>query len=163
MKGGEAKRNRGKNWIIVKVLFYVYDDLSQHGAIEGHSLANGWMCPLYKKNKQDDIANYRPITLLNTDYKLLTKAMSLGLSEVISGMIHPDQAGFMPGRMIQDQARLAKTMIDWAESTETNGVIVSLDQEKAYDKIKHDYIRQTFEAFTRPLICQPTSSTSSSR
>jgi hypothetical protein len=111
------------------------------------SLADGWMCPLYKKNERDNIANYRPITLLNTDYKILTKAMSLALSEVVSEMVHKDQAGFMPGQKIQDQIRLAQLIINWAECTSNNGVIISLDQEKAYDKIKHDYIKKIFNAF----------------
>ena len=56
------------------------------------------MCPIYKNKEADDIANYRPITILNTDYKILTKAIATHLTEVAPSVIHPDQAGFIRGR-----------------------------------------------------------------
>lgn len=42
------------------------------------------MCPLYKKNDRTDISNYRPITCLNTDYKLFTKILAERFAEVIT-------------------------------------------------------------------------------
>jgi len=56
------------------------------------------MCPLYIKNDKADIANYRPISLLNIDYKLMTKALSLKLAVAAPKIIHQDQAGFVPGK-----------------------------------------------------------------
>ena len=108
------------------------------------------MCPLYKKKDRWDIANYHPITLLNSDYKLYTKILAMRLAMVIHSVVHPDQAGFIPGRQISDQTQLCRTMVDYAEATEENGVIVALDQEKAYDKIAHDYLWQALEAFGIP-------------
>jgi hypothetical protein len=90
---------------IIGILLAVYQDISTYGSIEGDSLADGWMCPMFKKNARDDIANYRPITLLNSDYKILTKTMSLALAEVVSKMVHPDQAGYRADRF--------KTRFDW--------------------------------------------------
>ncbi|EPS95420.1 hypothetical protein FOMPIDRAFT_1054147 [Fomitopsis schrenkii] len=40
------------------------------------------MCPLYKKKDRREIANYRPITLLNSDYKIYTKVLAMRLAEV---------------------------------------------------------------------------------
>jgi hypothetical protein len=108
------------------------------------------MCPIYKKKDVRDIANYRPITILNTDYKIFTKALSTKLSEVASKLIHEDQAGFLPGRSIFDQVKLSKLIIDYAEATGNDGIIVALDQEKAYDKIAHDYLWKTLEKFALP-------------
>ena len=65
-------------------------------------------------------------------------------------IIHVNQAGFIPGRNIFDQVKLAKLMIDYAETTEENGVIIALDQEKAYDKITHDYLWKTLNKFNLP-------------
>jgi hypothetical protein len=106
------------------------------------------MCPIYKKKDPTDISNYRPITLLNTDYKLLTKVLAIQLMEPIHNLVHLDQAGFIPGRTIADHIRLAKAIINFAELTEENGAIVALDQEKAYDKIMHDYLWETLNSFT---------------
>jgi hypothetical protein len=107
----------------------------------------GWMCPIYKKKDPTDISNYCPITLLNTDYKLLTKALALQLTESAQHLIHPDQAGFIPRRSIFDHIRLANAIINYAELTDENRAIIALDQEKAYNKIRHDYLWATMDAF----------------
>ena len=108
------------------------------------------MCPLYKKKDPTEISNYRPITLLNTDYKILTKALALQLVDKITHLIHPDQAGFIRNRSIFNQIRLANAIIDYAEVTEKNGAIVALDQEKAYNKIKHNYLWATMDKVSLP-------------
>jgi hypothetical protein len=48
--------------------------------------------------------------------------------------------GFIPKRSIYKNIRLASTIINYAELTKTNSTIVALDQEKAYDRIRHDYL-----------------------
>ena len=79
--------------------------------------------------------------LFNTDYKLLTKVLAIQLMDHIETLIHKDQAGFIPRRSIFDQIKLAET-------------IIALDQEKAYDKIHHDYLWKTLKAFnlSKPFI-----------
>ena len=88
------------------------------------------------------IENYRPLTMLETDYKILTKVLSQKLGVVAPDLIHENQAGFVPGRSLYDHIKLAQLMPDYAESDFKDGLIVSLDQEKAYDKIDHDYLWQ---------------------
>ena len=90
------------------------------------------------------------MTLLNTDYKIYTKALVIKLAEVVHYAIHPNQAGFMPRRSIFDQVKLAQMMVHYAEVTEENGIIVALDQEKAYDKISHNYLWWTLEKYNIP-------------
>ncbi len=125
---------------IVGMMKKVFNDIETHGVCEGTEFADGWICPIYKKKDQREIANYRPITILNADYKILTKILANRVAEVAANLIHPDQAGFVPGRRIMDHIRLSKLMIDYAEAEEENGMIIALDQEKAYDKINHNYL-----------------------
>ena len=106
-----------------------------HGIEENTNFALGWMCPIYKKKDQTEISNYCPITLLNTDYKLLTKVLALQLINHIKNLVHPDQAGFIPNHPIFNNIRLARMIIKYAEIAEEDGTIIVLDQEKAYDKI----------------------------
>ncbi len=108
------------------------------------------MCPIYKKKDPTEISNYRPITLLNTDYKLLTKVLALQLMEEAQNIVHEDQAGFIPKRSIFNHIRLAKVIINYAEIVEEDGAIIVLDQEKAYDKIRHNYLWITLRAFRIP-------------
>src|ERR1700732_929651 len=56
----------------------------------------------------------------------------------------------MPGRSIFDQVKLARMMVHYAEATEENGLIIALDQEKAYDKISHDYLWRTLKKYNLP-------------
>jgi hypothetical protein len=72
------------------------------------------------------------------------------LTAVAPGLVHPDQAGFLPGRSITDQIHLASTFIEYAEDEIQNGALVALDQEKAYDKVSHSYLWKTLEAFNIP-------------
>ena len=65
-------------------------------------------------------------------------------------MIHKDQAGFILKQSIFDHIRLAKTIIKYTKLTHENGAIVALDQEKAYDKIQHDYLWDALERFNVP-------------
>ena len=55
-------------------------------------LNKGCINPIYKKKDPEDVANYRPITLLNMDYKIYTKAISLRLADAIPEIINADQA-----------------------------------------------------------------------
>lgn len=69
----EAKRKEKPSFDIIRTLTLVINDIQVHGVTNDSSFAVGWMCPLYKKKECYKIENYRPITLLNTDYKILTK------------------------------------------------------------------------------------------
>jgi hypothetical protein len=109
------------------------------------------MCPIFKKKDPTEISNYRPITLMNTDYKLLTKILALQLSDHARDLIHSDQAGFIPKCSIFDHIRLAKAVINYTEIAGEDGAIVALDQEKAYNKIRHDYLWKVLETFHIPL------------
>ena len=135
---------------IVKCLTTVYNDIEKYGVSPTTNFAKGWMCPIYKKGDTAEICNYRPITVLNTDYKIMTRILTTRLSVVAPKLVHCDQAGFMKGRRIEDQTELAKLMLNKCEVDEENGVIVCLDQEKAYDKIRHEFIWESLEKYQLP-------------
>ena len=115
------------------------------------NFSDGWMSPIYKeKGERTKVVNYHPITLLNMDYKLLTKVLAIQLASVAPGIIHPSQVGFVPGWKLRNHTQLAHMVMHWAEANEVNGAIVALDQEKAYDKVAHDYLWHVLEKFGIP-------------
>ena len=143
-------KNETPAFNVLQCMHTVLNDIQEHGVDARTQFTLGWMCPIFKKKERDQIKNYRPITLLNTDYKLLTKALSVNLASHIQSLIHPDQTGFIPRRTIFDPIRLAQSMCAYADFMEEDGAIVALDQEKAYDKIDHHYLLKTLERFNLP-------------
>jgi hypothetical protein len=131
----KAQEADSEGFDLTETLAIIFQDIQDHGIDERSDFALGWMCPIYKKKDKREISNYRPITLLNTDYKLLTKVLAIQIMKYVPSMIHPDQAGFIPNRSIFDHIRLAKSIISYAEAMEIDGTIIALDQEKVYDKI----------------------------
>ncbi|KAF8633797.1 hypothetical protein AX17_004355 [Amanita inopinata Kibby_2008] len=135
---------------IVKMLCCVFRDINHHGISPGSNFAEGWLCPLYKKKDRTEITNYRPITVLNADYKILTKIVSQRLTPIAPKLIHEDQTGFIKGRRISDVTELATLLVSSCETNKTNGIIVCLDQEKAYDRIRHDFLWDSLRKFGFP-------------
>jgi hypothetical protein len=135
---------------VAAALASVFNAITAYGVDHEAGFTDGWLCPLYKKKDRTDPVNYRPITLLNTDYKLFTKILAMRLANVVRDLVHPDQAGFIPGRSIFDHVRLSQAMISYAEAEEIDGVIVALDQEKAYDRVRHDYMWKALDTYGMP-------------
>jgi hypothetical protein len=123
----------------------LYADIETHGVAEKAKFNAGWLCPVFKKGDKSLISNYRPITLLNCDYKQTMKTCSLRLMNVAPSLVHPNQAGFMKGRKIEDQVKLAKFLLNYGEAAEEDGIIVALDQEKAYNRINHSHLLRVLE------------------
>ncbi|OJT01797.1 Transposon TX1 uncharacterized 149 kDa protein [Trametes pubescens] len=147
----DARHQERGAFNVLTVLQRAFEDISVHGVAAESTFAQGWMSPIYKeKGELTKVVNYRPITLLNTDYKLLTKILAVRLAVVAQDIVHPAQAGFVPGRKLHDHTQLARMMMEWAEAMEENGAIVALDQEKAYDKISHDYLWRVLAKFGIP-------------
>lgn len=96
--------------------------------------------------------NYRPITILNTGYKIMTTVLMLKLIKVAPSAIDICQAGFLPGRSIHNQIDLMKRMIDLCQAMDQNGMMIALDQEKAYNKIQHNYLWKVLKRFGLPLL-----------
>ncbi|PPQ81543.1 hypothetical protein CVT24_000305, partial [Panaeolus cyanescens] len=135
---------------ILKYLQYVFCDIQTTAQNPESTFSDGWMCPLYKKNDKTNIANYRPITVLNTDYKIMTKLLTNRLTNVVGDLIHKDQAGFMKGRRIEHHTDLVHLLTHLCEVREEEGAIICLDQEKAYDKIRHDFLWASLRKFNIP-------------
>lgn len=106
-----------------------------------------------KPNKDStDIPNYRPISLINCDLKILTKLLALRLSAFLPQYTHKDQSGFINQRQTLDQIRRSITLISavhskWDAPCSRELLLLSLDLHKAFDSLNWDYLFTTLEAF----------------
>ena len=96
---------------------------------------------LPKKDKDlTNLGNWRPISLLNTDYKIGTKVIANRLRKVLESIIDTSQTGFVKGRYIGENIRLLLDILDQSEENRDSGLLFFTDFEKAFDSINHDYI-----------------------
>ena len=95
---------------------------------------------LYKKGPRPDIKNWRPISLLNTDYKLLSKVFAERLKKVLPEIIHSDQKGCVSGRYMGENIRLIDDLLFEIEDQGPDSVILQLDQEKAFDRVEWNWL-----------------------
>lgn len=96
---------------------------------------------LHKKCKDERyIKNWRPISLLNYDYKILTKVLAKRTDGVLTKLIHEDQSGFIKGRFIGENVRYLSDLIEFAEAEQYPCILLSLDFFKAYDTIEWKFL-----------------------
>ena len=128
-------------------LLNVYKDSFLLGILP-ESLRTGVVTLLEKKGKDRlDIANWRPITLLNIDYKLLTKTLGQRLKNVLPGLIHKDQNGFIPGGNIFYSSHTVRDILFYCKKENLDLILLALDYTKAFDSVNFEFIHKTFELF----------------
>ena len=89
------------------------------------------------------LKNWRPITLSNCDFKLITKTLSWRVAKAVDNVISPNQAAYMKNRQISDNLNIM--LYTTEQQIHTEGMIVSLDAEKAFDSIEHWYIKEVLK------------------
>jgi hypothetical protein len=101
-----------------------------------------------KKGKDPRLLkNWRPISLLNTDYKIITKTLANKLKKVLGTVISPDQVAYLKDRFIGQNIRTIIDVMDYTKLVDKEGIIVFLDFEKAFDTIKWKVIYEALTMF----------------
>uniref|UniRef100_A0A8C5MZK2 Reverse transcriptase domain-containing protein n=1 Tax=Leptobrachium leishanense TaxID=445787 RepID=A0A8C5MZK2_9ANUR len=109
--------------------------------------------------------SYRPISLLNSDVKLLARVLADRLKLCLPHLIHPDQVGFIPGREARDGTQRVLNAVVAARNSGQRLLLLSTDAEKAFDRVSWPFLFQTlrslgigpgFLAWTQALYTSPT-------
>ena len=93
------------------------------------------------------IKNWRPISLLNVDAKILSKILASRVKKVISSLITSDQTAYVPGRVIGESIRLTSDLIEYSNIQNIPGYLVSVDIEKAFDSVDHTFLCSVLQKF----------------
>ena len=93
------------------------------------------------------IKNWRPISLLNLDSKIISKALSEKLKEVLPDLISSQQTVSVKNRHIGESGRLISDIIEITEIRNIESFLVTMDIEKAFDSLDHNFLISTLEKY----------------
>ncbi len=110
------------------------------------SMYDAHICLLLKKDRDStNVASYRPLSLLNSDQKIIAKVLTNRLNEHVGSLIHPDQTGFIPDRFsFSNTCRLLNNIYS---TNPPHSAVISLDAKQAFDQIEWKYVFVTIKKF----------------
>ena len=103
-------------------------------------LLRGVITLILKKSRDKTILEkLRPISLLNVDYKILTKVIAKRIEKVFPTLINPDQTGYVKGRYIGENVRLIYDLMHYTDKLNQKGITIFRDFKTAFDSIEWNY------------------------
>lgn len=126
--------------ILAPVLHKVYLEALEIGSLPG--TFNDALISLIPKKDRDisDPANYRPVSLLGVDSKILTKVLASRLDKILPDIINGDQVGFIKNRCSGDNMRRLIHLIHKSKCSLDPVAAFSLDAEKAFDRVEWGFL-----------------------
>ena len=110
----------------------------QHGLI---------VCIPKESKCRNYLKNWRPITLLNTVYKIASGCIANRIKKVLDKLINTDQTGFIEGRFIGENTRLVYDVLQFTEEQNIPGLLLLIDFEKAFDSVSWSFINKVLKFF----------------
>ena len=148
IKGGLTKEFYNHFWDDLK--FYFINSLKQ-SKIDGHlsiSQRQAIIKLIAKKDRDKRFAkNWRPISLLNVDTKILSKSLAEKLKHVLPELISSNQTAYVKNRCISESGRLISDVIEMCDILDIPGYLVTMDIEKAFDSLNHDFLLSVLKKF----------------
>ena len=111
----------------------------------GELMREGVISLLFKKGEQEDLKNWRPVTLLGVDCKLWAKVLAGRLKKALPHVVAPEQTCGVVGRQLFWNLVLVRDAISWACDRRMPLMLVGLDQEKAFDRVSHQFLWRVLE------------------
>lgn len=102
---------------------------------------------IFKKGDPENIENWRPISLLNTDYKIAARTLAKRIQKVLPKIISLDQQGYIKNRFIGFNIRQIQDIIDYTDIFEIDGAILFLDFRKAFDTLEWASLLEVIKHF----------------
>ncbi|XP_057249396.1 uncharacterized protein LOC130590838 [Beta vulgaris subsp. vulgaris] len=134
-----------KFWHIVgdELSEFVIDIL--HGSVIPEYVNNTNIVMIPKIKDPTEVAHYRPISLCNVVYKLVSKAMVIRLKNILPELVSENQSAFVPGRQITDNALIAMELfhsMKYRNKCRRGVIAMKLDMSKAYDRVEWGFLQK---------------------
>lgn len=122
------------------ILLSVYEELLLVGSLP-LTTRQAVISLILKKDKDAlNCGSYRPISLLNVDGKILSKILACRLETILPSIVATDQTGFIKGRHSFFNIRRLLNILYGPTSSDIPEILLSLDAEKAFDRVEWDYL-----------------------
>ena len=125
---------------IIRVLSEFVKDGIIHGVTN-----ETYICLIHKKANSSKVKDYRPISLVTSLYKIISKVLSNRLQGVLEDTIAETQGAFVAGRQILDVMLVANELVEEYRKTGKAGFVFKIDFEKAYDYVEWGFLDYTME------------------
>lgn len=133
--------------ILVPILKEVFEEIFKKEVLS-EKMKIGMIKMIYKRRgNPKDLKNFRPISMLNTDFKILAKVLANRLKKVLPKIIKTTQAYGVQGRDIADVVKSIRDTIYYMKEKGKGGFLISLDLEKAFDRVEHEFLFDVLKAF----------------
>lgn len=141
-------------WVQIEPLFMpMVTDFFENGVLPD-TMKTAIISLIHKKDKDAaECASYHPISLLPVDFKILSKLIAHRLEDLLPQIINPDQSGFMKARYASDNIRRLLNIIDHSSLHNRTALLLSLDAEKAFDRVEWSYLFAVLEKFNLGEKC----------
>jgi hypothetical protein len=106
----------------------------------GGSTNSSFLDLLPKEHGASSINRFRPISLCNISYKILSKIIANRLNPLLSSLILPSQGGFVVGRQIWDKFILVQEAIHTSSAQGESSMVIKLDMANAFDRVEHKFL-----------------------
>jgi len=153
-------RSPGIDGIPTEFYSEFWDDINQlmlelfNHILEVKSLAKsqkkGLITLLPKKGDPSLLENWRPVSVLCADYKILSKVLVNRIKPSLQSLINVDQTGALAGRTITDNLQYARNVVLKMENSDMSGAIISLDFQKAFDRVDRHLIYKILQKYNFP-------------
>ena len=158
LKGMKKNKSPGSDGFTTEFYLYFWKDLKYQMArsfqetfrkgLMSDSQKLGIITCLPKPGKpREYIKNWRPISLLNVDYKILSGVIAQRIKKNLNPLVSNCQKGFISGRYIGECTRLVSDLIDYARKNNLKAILLLIDFEKAFDSLEWPFIDRTLEHF----------------
>lgn len=108
-------------------------------------LNNAYITLLPKKEDADEVKDYRPISLIHSVAKLVTKILANRLASKLDQIVTPNQSAFIKGRFIQDNFMLVQHTARFLHQQKQPRLLLKLDISKAFDSVSWPFLLEVLK------------------